>query len=425
MSAAWSPGPTDGPAGAGGWQAPLPRLGRVLPRWAGDERLALMAWSRLAEPEDLVAKGFVGRRGVRQALERLASPAPASPAECLPGESLEQLRAGLARWVSRWEETDPERDLARVQALGGRVVLQGDPEWPEGLERLNGGEPFALWVRGPLHLAAAVERSVAVVGARAATAYGERVAAGIAVGLGDAGATTVSGAALGIDGAAHRGALAAGAPTVAVLACGVDRAYPPSHHRLLRAVAEEGLVVSEAPPGSSAMRRRFLQRNRLIAAASGATVVVEAGWRSGSLSTAGLAADLGRPVGAVPGPVTSPSSEGCHRLLRTGAECVTDAAEVLQLIDHMAPDPVREAPERPHDGLDALHTAVLDALPVHTPVAPERIAVTAGLAAEDVGPALRQLARRRLASRSAGGWRRAPLEPTGGAHPQWAGGARR
>lgn len=412
-----------GPVGtSGGWQDALPLLGRRLPRWAGDERLALLAWSRLAEPEDLVAKGFVARRGGPAALERLASPAPVSAAECLPGESPDALRAGLARWASRWEETDPERDLARVEALGGRVVLDGDAEWPEGLVRLNGGEPFALWVRGPLDLAAACRRSVAVVGARAATAYGERIASAIAVGLGDAGAATVSGAALGIDGAAHRGALAAGAPTAAVLACGVDRAYPSSHQRLLRAVAEEGLVVSEVPPGSSPMRRRFLQRNRLIAAFSGATVVVEAGWRSGSLSTAGLAVDLGLPVGAVPGPVTSPSSAGCHRLLRDGAVCVTDAAEVLQLVDDLAPDPVRDAPEQPHDGLDPVQVAVLDALPLVSARPAERIAVTAGLAAADVPPVLRQLSRRGLAARVSDGWRRAPLGPREVAHREWAGG---
>lgn len=393
---------------APGWQDALPAFGRRLPRWAADERLALLAWSRLSEPEDLVAKAFVAGRGARQALERLASPAPVSAAECLLGERTEHLRAGLARWASRWEETDPERDLDRVQALGGRVVLDGDPEWPDGLALLNGGEPFALWVRGPLHLARACERSAAVVGARAATAYGERLAASIAVGLGDAGATTVSGAALGVDGAAHRGALAAGAPTLAVLACGVDRAYPPSHQRLLRAVAEEGLVVSEVPPGSSPMRRRFLQRNRLIAAVSSATVVVEAGWRSGSLSTAGLAMDLARPVGAVPGPVTSPSSEGCHRLLRAGAICVTDAAEVLELVSGVAPDAVRRVEARPHDGLDALQLAVFDALPVVSAQSAERIAVTAGLAAPDVPPVLRDLSQRGLASRSSGGWRRAP-----------------
>lgn len=414
-----------GPVNAsGGWQDALPELGRRLPRWAGDDRLAMLAWSRLAEPEDLVAKGFVAARGGCAALERLASPAPVSASECLPGESLAALRAGLARWASRWQETDPERDLARVQALGGRVVLDGDTEWPGRLGLLNGGEPFALWVRGPVDLAAACERSAAVVGARAATAYGERIAASIAVGLGDAGATTVSGAALGVDGAAHRGALAAGAPTVAVLACGVDRAYPASHQRLLRAVAEEGLVVSEVPPGSSPMRRRFLQRNRLIAAFSGATVVVEAGWRSGSLSTAGLALDLGLPVGAVPGPVTSPSSEGCHRLLRSGAVCVTGAAEVLQLVDALAPDPVREAPARPHDGLDPVQVAVLDALPLASARPVERIAVTAGLAAVDVPPVLRELSRRGLAARVSDGWRRAPLGPREGAHREWAGGPR-
>ncbi|PWJ56406.1 DNA protecting protein DprA [Quadrisphaera granulorum] len=399
-----------------GWQQVLPLgAGASLPRWVADARLAQLAWSRLAEPEDLEARRFVGHRGPSAALERLASPAPVSAAECFEGESVERLRRGLARWASRWDQTDPERDLDRLHALGGRVVLPGDAEWPDGLALLDGDEPFALWVRGPLDLAAACERSIAVVGARAATAYGERIASQLGIGLGDAGATTISGAALGIDGAAHRGALASGGPTVAVLACGVDRAYPPSHAALLRALCEEGLVVSELPPGSSPMKRRFLQRNRLIAAAAGATVVVEAGWRSGALSTANRAQMIGKPIGAVPGPITSPSSEGCHRLLRREAVCITDASEALQLLKITRADPERPVPARPHDGLSDLAGRVLDAVPLLDPRSAQSIVGAAGLPLEEVRAGLEDLVMHGLVVPEGGGWRRAPLEepPTG------------
>ncbi len=410
---------------AGGWQdalplGPLGPAGRAapLPRWAGDARLARLAWSRLAEPEDELAARFVAARGPREAVERLASSAPVSAAECTDGEHPAALRAGMERWRSRWDQTDPERDLARLAALGGRVVLPEDEEWPQGLQLLGDAQPFALWVRGPLHLARTASRSVALVGSRAATDYGLRIAAELAAGAGDHGVATVSGAALGIDGAAHRGALAAGAPTVAVLACGVDRAYPPAHERLLAVIAQEGAVVSEAPPGSSPMRRRFLQRNRIIAAVAGATVVVEAGWRSGAQSTALRAALLGRPLGAVPGPVTSPASAGCHRLMREAeATCITDAGELVELVSGMDwSPPVRTAPARPHDGLSQASAAVLDALPVRSPRPPARLAATAGLPEPLVATALLDLARRGLAAQEAGGWRRAGLEPGGAGH---------
>ena len=411
-----------GPGAAGGWQPALPLAGGRPPRWAEDPRLAQVAWSRLAEPEDQVALRFVAARGPVAALERLASPAPVTPGECDAGEEPRSLAAGLARWRVRLPETDPERDLAAVAAAGGRAVLPDDPQWPAGLDDLGDVRPFVLWVRGGGDPAALCARSAALVGARACTAYGERLASELAAGAGDRGVTTVSGAALGIDGAAHRGALAVGAPTVAVLACGVERAYPRSHDRLLAAIAEEGAVLSELPPGSSPMRRRFLERNRLIAAASRATVVVEAGWRSGSLATANRALVIGRHVGAVPGPVTSASSSGCHRLLRSHDEvaCITDADELVQLVAGVRGDsdrdrdPGRAGPAQPHDGLGELGRAVLDALPAASPRPLDRLAVTAGLPVEHVRAALGELSFRGLAVQEPGGWRRGGLDARGG-----------
>lgn len=403
-----------------GWQPALPLAGARPPRWASHPRLAQVAWSRLAEPEDQVALRFVNARGAAAALERLASPARVTAAECHHGEVPQSLQAGLDRWRTRLPETDPERDLAAAHAVGGRAVLQGDPSWPDGLDDLDDFRPFVLWARGPGDPAALCARSAGVVGARAATAYGERLASELAAGAGDRGVTTVSGAALGIDGAAHRGALAAGAPTAAVLACGVDRAYPRSHDRLLAAIAEEGVVLSEVPPGSAPMKRRFLERNRLIAAMSRATVVVEAGWRSGSLATAGRALIIGRPVGAVPGPVTSPSSAGCHRLLRSGHDvaCITDADELVQLVSGITADPEpgpgRAGPPRPHDGLGEAARAVLDALPVSTARPVSKVAVTAGLPTDVVLGALGELSLRALAVQEDGGWRRGGLDHGGG-----------
>lgn len=411
-----------GAGAAGGWQPVLPLGGARAPRWAADPRLAQVAWSRLAEPEDQVALRFVAARGPVAALERLASSAPVTAGECRDGEEPRSLAAGLARWRVRLPETEPERDLAAVSAAGGRVVLPDEREWPTGLDDLGDVRPFVLWVRGGGDPAALCTRSAAVVGARAATAYGERLAAELAAGAGDRGVTTVSGAALGIDGAAHRGALAVGVPTVAVLACGVDRAYPRSHDRLLAAIAEEGAVISELPPGSSPMKRRFLERNRLIAAASRATVVVEAGWRSGSLATANRALLIGRHVGAVPGPVTSASSTGCHRLMRSHPEvaCITDADELVQLVAGTTGDcddgrgSRRAGPARAHDGLGELARAVLDALPAAAPRPLTRVAVTAGVPVEHVRTALGELSLRGLAVQEPGGWRRGGLDARGG-----------
>jgi DNA protecting protein DprA len=228
----------------------------------------------------------------------------------------------------------PRRALDAADRIGCRLLVPGDPGWPTVLDDLDATAPLCLWVRGPADLHALSARSVALVGARAATPYGEHVAADLAAGIAEAGGLVVSGGAYGIDVAAHRGALSAGGITVALLAGGVDRTYPAGNRDLLESLAREhGAVVAECPPGTAPVRSRFLLRNRLIAALAGATVVVEAAWRSGALSTAAHAGALLRPLGAVPGPVTSMASVGCHRPLRDGAAvCVTSTADVLELI---------------------------------------------------------------------------------------------
>lgn len=279
-----------------------------------EERAARATWSRLAEPADTEALEFVESHGAAAALARVHA------------------GHGERRWQARLHELDTARDRAILERLDGRLLIPGDEEWPVGLLALGGRAPFCLWVRGPLRLGAATTRSVAIVGARASTPYGDKVATDLAEGCARRGITVVAGAGFGIDGSAHRGALAADGPTIAVLPCGIDRAYPSAHEQLIAQIGERGAVISEIPPGSPLTRMRFIERGRLIAAICQATVVVEAGHRSTALHTASQARALGLPVAAVPGPVTSAVSYGCHRLLREGAICVTSADDIVALI---------------------------------------------------------------------------------------------
>ncbi|WP_435744669.1 DNA-processing protein DprA [Nocardioides sp. SYSU DS0663] len=370
-----------------------------------DERLARVALGRLGEPGDPRIGGLVAELGATLLHERL-----------LAELDLAGLRSDLAL---RLDETDPVRDLEVAERLGIRFVIPGDDEWPEQVDDLGragqvqgrGGPPLGLWVRGPLPLDA-LGASVAVVGSRSATTYGAEVAATLSATLAAASAPVVSGAAFGIDQAAHRGALAADGPTVAVLACGVDRAYPAAHRNLLQHLAAEGAVVSELAPGSAPTRLRFLARNRVIAALTRGTVVVEAAVRSGALNTANWAARLNRAVMGVPGPVTSAPSQGVHQLVRTGAATlVTSGEEVLELVgevgEHLLPRP--QGPERARDRLTLRHQQVLDAVPVATGARADSIARTAGLALLDVRSSLDRLRDLGLVEQGDTGWRLAAL----------------
>jgi DNA processing protein len=372
------------------------------------ERLARLALARVAH---------AGSPEVHAALR--TAPAAEVWADLQAGAPLGALKQqALEGIASRVVGYRPERDRELLEDAGGRVVCPGDEEWPEGLDWADGalgGEvktmapPWVLLVRGPHSLSDAARGSVSIVGARAATAYGTHVATELAFGLAEAGVAVVSGGAYGIDAAAHRGALTAkGAPTIAVLACGPDVAYPRGNDRLLRQVAEEGLIVSESPPGSSVSRVRFLVRNRVVAALSRGTVVVEAALRSGSLSTAGRAGDLGRPVMAVPGQITSAQSAGCHELIRSSkGVLVTSTADVLEMIggagEHL------QGPKRgladPRDGLQETVLRVLDAVPMRTPGGIGRIAKTAGVSVLVVQQVLPSLLVAGLVEQRDGAWR--------------------
>jgi DNA processing protein len=352
-------------------------------------------------------------------------------------------RAVLAPTAARTEQFSAadlealiDADLVAAKACGARIIGAGDAEWPDaafvsftmaaGRGVKNGAPPVALYVRGR-PLAGLPGGAVAVVGSRANTQYGQRVAADIAMGAAEAGLTVISGAAFGIDTVAHRGALAfpGELPTIAVLACGIDRAYPVANTALIERIAQVGAVISEYPPAFSPARHRFLVRNRLIAGLAAGTVVVEAGRRSGTLSTASASESLGRVLMAVPGPVTSALSVGCHMLLAVGkAVLVTSAEDVLTAVGvgaRPAPlrgnsvlsgplttpaEPDRSTERHPTDGLDPEVAKVYEALPSRGIRTVTQLSVDSAIGPGQVMAALARLELHDLVRRQEGAWRR-------------------
>ncbi|MGA8851636.1 MAG: DNA-processing protein DprA [Aeromicrobium sp.] len=296
-------------------------------RAAAAARLAL---SLLIEPGDPRLRDLLVVHSPIRVLQALLASEP------LDGSALP------ATWCERAGQLERERDQVRNRAAhsGLRWVCPGDSQWPAQLADLDhveplqetAGGPLGLWVRGAARLDRLASRSVAVVGARSCSTYGAEIAGEVAADLASADFTVVSGAAYGIDACAHRGALVVDRPTIAVLACGADRVYPEAHAILLdRIVDEGGLVVSEQAPGAAPLRHRFLSRNRIIAALTLGTTVVEAQLRSGSLNTLHWADLLGRTTTAVPGPVTSNRSAGVHAAVRAGkAVLVTSGQDVVE-----------------------------------------------------------------------------------------------
>ncbi|WP_435744554.1 DNA-processing protein DprA [Microbacterium sp. PMB16] len=368
------------------------------------ELVARAAWTVIAEPGDAVAGTLIAELGAVEALEHaLARRAGGVPATTVDADGLSARRA-LADARKRWQpRADPHAVRAAVLGahdVGATLLIPGDEQWPTSLDDLGVNAPSGLWIRGRRASLVAAPR-VAIVGARASSGYGEHVAAELAGDLAATGAVIVSGGAYGIDGAAHRAALGVGGATIAFLAGGVDRPYPAGHQHLLRQIVDDGAVVSELPCGAAPTKWRFLARNRLIAALAHATVVVEAGWRSGSLNTAGHAAALGRPLGAVPGPVTSASSAGCHRLLREyDAHCVTSAAEVRELWG------VLPAPVERGDLIDPERIRLLDAMSSRSRVSETELARRAGLSPDRVRTLLGLLDLEGEVLRDDRGWRR-------------------
>ncbi|WP_037607572.1 DNA-processing protein DprA [Streptacidiphilus rugosus] len=359
---------------------------------AGDavtpERVAWAALTRVVEPGDERAGGVIAEWGPVEALRRFVRALP----------------AGVAA-------PEGERELARGALIGARLICPGEPGWPTQLDDLGVARPVALWARGAGSLRVLAVRSVAVVGARACTGYGQRMAADFAAGLTERGWTVFSGAAFGVDAAAHRGALAVGGPTVGVLACGVDQVYPRANDQLVRRIAERGLLLSELPLGAHPNRPRFLQRNRVIAALTRGTVVVEAARRSGSLNTARWAGDLGRHVMAVPGPVTSSLSAGTHELIRRGGLLVGDVPEIIEQIGAIGADlaATPEGRERLRDALAPETLRVLESLPAAARGTTVESLVQRSLLGPDVVlPRLYELASLGLVERLGAHWRLNP-----------------
>ena len=385
------------------------------------EHLARAALSRLMEPQDAAGLALVMAAGATDALRIATGQLRAGPqlerditsllADNGTG-SWPGMQASLQRWAPRIPDLAPERDLATMHRLGGRMIIPSDALWPRQLADLGLHEPICLWWRGMEQPLPAAAKSIALVGSRDSTSYGAAVTGDLAYSLAQRGFTIVSGGAYGIDAHAHRSALAGAGdamPTIAVMAGGVDRFYPSGNEDLLRTVANQGAVLAEVPPGSAPTRYRFLQRNRLIAALASVTVVVEARWRSGALNTAHHAESLGRAVGAVPGSVHSANSAGCHRLIREGgAVCVTDAGEIAELAAPSGESLADLAPEQraDHDGLTLEDLILLDALPLRSTSSVEKLTSVAGLSADSVRAGLGRLGLLGLAESERGGWKR-------------------
>lgn len=346
------------------------------------ERHALIALSALCEPGNAELADRIAVDGPARTLAALlaepdASPLHASVAARARGRDGDGLVAGL---------------LEAAAACGARAVTRYDAEWPGRVDDLaeafdeadpNTKPPLCLWVRGPHDLAETVETSVSIVGARNCTPYGRTTATQLAYELAQHDWTVVSGGAYGIDAAAHQGTLAANGTTIAVLACGVDRPYPASNANLFDRITHTGLLISEWPPGAIPQRHRFLTRNRVIAALTLGTVVVEAALRSGARHTARKALELDRSLMIVPGPITSAQSAGVHQLARDPGETriITRAAEIIEDLGRIGADlaPPLRSPDADRDKLDPLAARLLDAIPTRGVAAVEQVAAQAGV----------------------------------------------
>lgn len=393
-------------------------LGGVDTEAEARDEFARAAWTGIAEPGDRIAGVLVRVLGAAWALQTVVDRVDAKEilgalarSDC-DDLTLAELSQGLERFAPRMNAGTALLALRQAVRWEARLLVPAATQWPTGLADLGDHGPIALWVRGTDAALGALSRSIALVGARAATGYGEHVTMEASAGLVDRGLAVVSGAAYGIDGMAHRAALASHGMTVAFLAGGVDRFYPSGHDALLTRIVENGAVISELPCGAPPTKWRFLQRNRLIATVSQATVVLEAGWRSGSLNTAGHASALGRPLGAVPGPVTSAASAGCHRLIREfDAVCVTNPDEMLELMPLRDSSLVDEGDARsgaegdsPAGGGGSQELRVLDALSDRSPRTIDDVARRAGLGIAETQAVLGTLGLEGAANARERGW---------------------
>ncbi|GAA4259847.1 DNA-processing protein DprA [Dactylosporangium darangshiense] len=377
------------------------------------DRTAWLVLAALTTPGNREVGSLIRRTGPLQALDQVLHGVGISP----------QLTAAVDASLKPNDRAPGVVDhvaddmLRRADRLGARIVTPADHEWPPALadlaaishdhspDRRDTDPPLCLWLRGPLRLAETLQRSVSVAGVRAMTGYGQYVASDFAYGLAERGWTIVSGGALGVDVTAHRGALAGGGATIAVLACGIDRAYPAANAAVLEHIGADGLLVTEWPPGTQPRQTQFLARNRVIAAATRGTVMIEAGARSGARNTLGYARLLQRAAMVVPGPVNSAMSAGCHIELRQpDTVLVTGVEEIIEEIGSIGqPAPTGQ---RPDEVLDALQARILDGVQPHRAMPAEQIAATAGVSDRDAKRTLPLLAKLGLVVASPDGYRR-------------------
>ncbi|MDO4259628.1 MAG: DNA-processing protein DprA [Actinomycetaceae bacterium] len=367
-------------------------------------------WSAIAEPADLQIHALRLALGDDDAQQWILTDPPG------PLPTILTSRQPHATWERAWNRwhpraiaANPESDLADLDLLGGHLLIPTSPNWPTGLDDLGPAAPTTLWVRGT----PPVETSLAIVGARAATPQGTRTARDLAAGAAAHHIPVISGGAFGIDIAAHTGALDGGGTTTVILAGGLANPYPAAHSHIYEQILNSGgALISEVPPSWRPAKWRFLERNRLIAALAGATIVVEASHRSGALATARRAMDLGRDVGAVPGPLSSSASMGCHDLIRNGATLIRhsdDALELLGAIGETGDPTLFGAPVEKDHGINALpaeQRRVWEALPARSVTTLDRLIRASGLGRSEVLGALGYLELRGLIRSDATGWAR-------------------
>jgi DNA processing protein len=363
------------------------------------------SWSLMTEPGDSMA-GYLRRNlGAEASLQLIKSNLTAKELynqlpedQFRPIQFLESLQDSLECYRRRLKAVSAAKALAAIHKLGGELVTPDSWHWPKSLNDLGDSAPAALWVIGSKDILIK-EESLAVVGARLASSYGLKLTSELVRMACSNQWVIVSGGALGIDAMAHKSALANSGKTIAVMAGGLDFLYPPANVDLLKELCQTGLLISELAPGIAATRWRFLQRNRLIAALAKATLVVEAGYRSGTINTAGHANELGRRVGAVPGPVDSVRSAGCHRLIREHrAELIATPGHLIDLMG--GPDEVISTPTLPTNLLRTLDS--LGKLSLQS----DQIALASGLTKAETEHALYQLQQRNLVRQNTFGWQK-------------------
>lgn len=295
-----------------------------------DERTGRMLLSMIAEPDDRATGRLLAQLGAVETIHLAESDT------AVPGLSGVEMQVWRERLTSPAATEALTETFRQAEQSGFGVLIPGDRHWPASVNDLRDRAPYVLWTKGASSFLSRPRTDlVTITGARSSTAYGNQVAGDLSADLASGDRVVVAGGAYGVEGAAHRAALASGSDTIAVLASGVDRPYPVAHSELLSQIRDVGLLVSELPPGSVPTRHRFLARGRLMAALSEVTVIVEAGARSGALNVAREAERLGRQVGAVPGPITSVSSVGPHKLINEHrARIVTSADQVISMLSH-------------------------------------------------------------------------------------------